>query len=81
MGGDIFDDAVDGDVAHFAIFDAMGHGLSVGVLAAVTIAAYRNARRSGRDLTASVHDIDEVLAEQFGPDAFVAGVLAELEPT
>ncbi|MEP6464316.1 MAG: PP2C family protein-serine/threonine phosphatase [Frankiaceae bacterium] len=79
VGGDIFDYAVDGDSARFAIFDAMGHGLGAGVLAAVTIAAYRNARRSGRGLTAAVLDIDAVMAEEFGPDKFVTGVLAELD--
>lgn len=57
----------------------MGHGLGAGVLAAVTIAAYRNARRSGRGLTAAVLDIDAVMAEEFGPDKFVTGVLAELD--
>lgn len=79
VGGDIFDYAVDGDTARFAIFDAMGHGLGAGVLAAVTIAAYRNGRRSNLDLTATVLSIDAVMAEEFGPDKFVTGVLGELD--
>lgn len=81
IGGDIFDYAVDGNLARFAIFDAMGHGLGAGVLATVAIAAYRNARRSGMDLTATVLAIDTVMAEEFGPDKFVTGVLGELDLT
>lgn len=79
VGGDIFDYAVDGDTARFAIFDAMGHRLGAGVLAAVTVAAYRNARRSNLGLTATVLNIDAVMAEEFGPDKFVTGVLGELD--
>jgi phosphoserine phosphatase RsbU/P len=79
VGGDAFDYAVDGLVARVALFDAVGHGLAASRLSSLTVAAYRNARRSGLDLVASAHSIDEVLRTQAPPNHFVTALLAELD--
>jgi hypothetical protein len=79
LGGDSFDYAVDGDTAHIAIFDAMGHGLAAGLLASVAMATYRNSRRGGDDLIAATAALDLAIGSQFGLDHFVTAVLAELD--
>jgi len=78
VGGDAFDYAVNGDIAHFAIFDAMGHGLDATLLASVVLGAYRNARRSGLDLRDTYRSIDKWIRAKL-PDTFVTAVLAELD--
>src|SRR3954470_2286877 len=80
VGGDAFDYALSETTAHLAIFDAVGHSLTSGAVAAVTLAAYRRTRRSGGSLVAQATAIDDALAEAFGERArFVTGVLAELD--
>jgi serine phosphatase RsbU (regulator of sigma subunit) len=79
VAGDSVDYAVDAGRACLAIFDAMGHGLRSALLAAVAVAAYRNARRAGLPLTATAEAIDTAVATTFGGDAFVTAALAELE--
>jgi serine/threonine protein phosphatase PrpC len=81
VGGDAFDYSVDGDILRFGVFDAMGHGLGATLLASVALSAYRNARRAGLDLLDTSRSIDVVLGNQFGPESFVTGVLAELDMT
>ncbi|MEU1394707.1 PP2C family protein-serine/threonine phosphatase [Micromonospora zamorensis] len=82
VGGDAFDYAVNGDTAHLALFDAAGHGSSGGmravVLASIALAAYRNARRTGLDLTATYHHIDDAVRDhdRYG---MITAVLAELD--
>jgi Stage II sporulation protein E (SpoIIE) len=79
LGGDSFDYAVDARSARIAVFDAMGHGLEAGLLASVAMAACRSSRRAGADLAGSAATIDGAVAGQFGPDRFVAAVLADLD--
>src|SRR3954465_7224251 len=66
VGGDAFDYAVNGDVAHLALFDAVGHGSTGGmrsvVLASLALAGYRNAR-AGMDLVATYRHIDAVVRD------------------
>jgi hypothetical protein len=82
IGGDAFDYAVNGDTAHLALFDATGHGSAGGMrsvmLASLALAAYRNARRAGMDLTATYHHIDNAVRahDQAG---MITAVLAELD--
>jgi hypothetical protein len=78
VGGDAFDYAVSEGCVSLAIFDAMGHALGAGLIAATALAAYRSARRSGHGVFAQGQVIDEAIAAQF-PDAFCTGVLAELD--
>jgi hypothetical protein len=82
VGGDAFDYALSETTAHLAIFDAVGHSLTSGVVAAVALAAYRRTRRSGDSLFAQATAIDDALAEAFGERTrFITGVLAELDLT
>ncbi|MEU2867554.1 hypothetical protein ABZ672_57225, partial [Streptomyces mirabilis] len=45
VAGDSFDYALNGNILHMAVIDAMGHGLDAAVMATVAIGAYRHARR------------------------------------
>lgn len=78
-GGDTFDYAVNGSVAHLAVFDAMGHGLPAAGTAAVAVSAYRNARRQLLDLGGTYAAIDATLVDEFGGDHFATAVLARLD--
>lgn len=82
VGGDAFDYAVNGDIAHLALFDAMGHGteggLRAAVLASITLAAYRNARRAGLNLIDTYHHIDTAVRDH-DRSGMITGVLAELD--
>jgi hypothetical protein len=79
IAGDAFDYAVNGDLAHVAIIDAMGHGLEASRMANLALAGYRHSRRRGLDLLATFKAIDEVVADQFGPERYVTGQLAQLD--
>ena len=78
IGGDSIDHAIDGTTAHFAIFDAQGHGLHASVMSNLAVSAYRNARRAGRPLVEIATAIEAAIAEEF-EDGFVTCVLASLE--
>lgn len=79
VGGDSFDYAVNGTVAHLAVFDAMGHGLPAAVTSTVAISAYRNARRRSLDLTGTYAAVDAAIAAEFGSARYATGVLARLD--
>ena len=82
VGGDAFDYAVNGNIAHLALFDAAGHGSASGmrsvVLASLALAAYRNARRADYDLVETYHHIDDAVRRH---DAYglITAVLVELD--
>jgi serine phosphatase RsbU (regulator of sigma subunit) len=78
VGGDSFDYAVNGDIAHMSIIDAMGHGLGAALLATVSVGALRNARRSGLDLVDTVRSMGKWLGSQFGPEVYVTAIVGEL---
>ncbi|WDZ87438.1 hypothetical protein [Micromonospora cathayae] len=81
VGGDAFDYAVNGDLAHRALFDAVGHGtqggLRAAVLAAIALAAYRNARRLGLSLVGTYHHIDDAVRSH-DRTGMTTAILAEL---
>jgi hypothetical protein len=79
VGGDAFDYALSQTTASLAIFDAMGHTLGAGFIAAAVLAAYRSARREGHGLYNQARAIDETIVGQFRRGPFATGVLAELE--
>lgn len=79
VAGDSVDYAVDAGVARFAIFDGMGHGLRSAQLTTLAVAAYRNARRSGRTLTDTAQRIHTAVTDSFRADGFATAVLAELD--
>lgn len=79
VGGDVFDVAVSEHSADVAIFDATGHDLGSGLVAATALTSYRNARREGRSLFAQAEAVDRAVSDQFGPGSYVTGVLAHLD--
>lgn len=50
IGGDAFDHSLTDTTLHATVLDAMGHNLASGLTSAVSLAACRNARRTGADL-------------------------------
>lgn len=79
VGGDAFDYAIAGDVAHLGIFDAMGHDVSAGLTASLALAGCRNNRRQGVDLTTNTTKIEETLINEFGRSTrYVTAILADL---
>jgi serine phosphatase RsbU (regulator of sigma subunit) len=79
VAGDAFDYALNGDTAHLAVIDPVGHDLIASVLAAVTVGSYRHSRRAGLDLEATHAAMDQAIAAQFGGERFVTGQLAQLD--
>ena len=79
VAGDAFDYALNGDTAHLAVIDPVGHDLTASVLAAVTLGSYRHSRRAGFDLGATHAAMDQAIAGQFGGERFVTGQLAQLD--
>lgn len=78
VAGDSIDYAVDAGAVRFAAFDGMGHGLHSAQLAALAVAAYRNARRGGRSLTETIETIDAAVSTARA-GSFVTAVVAELD--
>jgi Stage II sporulation protein E (SpoIIE) len=79
IGGDSFDYAINGDVVHVAILDAMGHGLPASLTAALAVGSYRNSRRLNRNLREIYEAMDGVIAGQLGPERFATGAVGELD--
>ncbi|MFD4944847.1 PP2C family protein-serine/threonine phosphatase [Streptomyces sp. NPDC058409] len=71
VAGDSFDYALNGDILHVAMLDAMGHGLDAATMATVAIGAYRHTRRANTGLSQVYAFMDKAINEQFGPDHFV----------
>ncbi|MFI1567497.1 PP2C family protein-serine/threonine phosphatase [Streptomyces sp. NPDC020490] len=81
VAGDSFDYALNGDILHVAMIDAMGHGLGAATMATVAIGAYRHARRLGIGLTEIYAYMDDAVAKQFGADHFVTAQMMRLDTT
>jgi serine phosphatase RsbU (regulator of sigma subunit) len=79
VAGDSLDYAVDADVARFAVFDGMGHGLLSAQLTGLAVAAYRNARRSGLSLVETAEHVDSALSAIYRDEAFATALLGELD--
>lgn len=79
VAGDSFDYALNGETAHLAVFDAMGHGLASALFSSVAVGAYRNARRALEDLPGIYRFIDDVLVSYAGGVQFATGLLVELD--
>ncbi|MCQ4045389.1 PP2C family protein-serine/threonine phosphatase [Streptantibioticus rubrisoli] len=78
VAGDSFDYALNDDVLHVAVIDAMGHGLGAAVMATAAIGAYRHSRRADVGLSEIYAFMDQVIAEQFGPEHFVTAQMMRL---
>ncbi|MFI9583609.1 PP2C family protein-serine/threonine phosphatase [Streptomyces sp. NPDC052236] len=81
IAGDSFDYALNDNILHAAVIDAMGHGLDAATMATVAVGAYRHARRAGITLSEEYAYMDEAIAEQFGPDHFVTAQMMDLDVT
>jgi serine phosphatase RsbU (regulator of sigma subunit) len=79
VGGDAFDYAINHMTGHFAVFDAMGHGLDAAVMAAVAVSAYRHGRRLGAPVTDLYTLVDTEFGRQFGGDKFVTAQFGALD--
>ena len=79
VGGDAFDYALNGNIAHVAVFDAVGHGLQASLLANLAVSCYRNTRRAGLDLATAAATIDQALDAMFGGERFVTAMLGQLD--
>ena len=79
VAGDSFDYALNAEGLHFAIFDAMGHGLTSAIMATTAISAYRHARRSRVPLRDMYGQIDQILGTQFGVDTFATAQMGLLD--
>jgi hypothetical protein len=78
LGGDAFDHSLTETTLYASVLDAMGHNLASGLTTAVSLAACRNARRTGADLPDLVKCVDDALT-QWLPDQFCTGVLTQLD--
>ena len=79
--GDSFDYAITGETAQLAIFDAMGHDTSAGLIANLAVGAFRNERRKGIPLAEIPPGVEGTLIREFGRTRFATAVLAELDLT
>ncbi len=79
IAGDSFDYAINGNVMHLAVIDAMGHGLNAAMLATLAIGAYRQARRANVGLVDLYGLMDAAIDTQFGPDQFVTAQMMRLD--
>lgn len=81
VAGDSFDYALNDDVLHLCIIDAMGHGLDAALLATLAIGSYRHARRTDVDLVDLYTAMDAAIADQFDEDRFATAQMARLDVT
>jgi serine phosphatase RsbU (regulator of sigma subunit) len=79
VAGDSFDYAINDNVVHLAVIDAMGHGLNAALLATLAISAYRHARRANVGLADLYGLMDAAIDGQFGPDQFVTAQMMRLD--
>jgi serine phosphatase RsbU (regulator of sigma subunit) len=79
VAGDSFDYALNEDVLHLAMIDAMGHGLGAAVMATLAVGAYRHARRFDLGLEELYAAMDAAVATQFTADHFATAQMARLE--
>ncbi|MFD7838875.1 PP2C family protein-serine/threonine phosphatase [Streptomyces sp. NPDC059761] len=78
VAGDSFDYALNDNILHMAVIDAMGHGLDAAAMATIAIGAYRHARRVFVSLAEKYTYMDDAISGQFGPDHFVTAQLMHL---
>ena len=79
VAGDSFDYALNDDILHVAMIDAMGHGLDAAVMSTLAVGAYRHARRFDVGLDELYAAMDAAVAAQFAPDHFATAQMARLD--
>ncbi len=80
IAGDTFDYAVAQDRLTITITDAIGHGLRASLLGSLAVSTMRNQRRSGAGIQDQARDASTQLEQQFGAEAYVTGLLVQLDP-
>lgn len=78
-GGDTFDFALDRDVLHLSITDAMGHGVAAALLATLGVASLRNSRREGMPLIDHARQANDAVTQHASADQFLTGQLLRIE--
>ncbi|MFA3843319.1 PP2C family protein-serine/threonine phosphatase [Streptomyces aureus] len=78
VAGDSFDYALNDNILHLAVIDAMGHDLDAAAMATIVIGAYRHARRVFVSLAEKYAFMDRAISRQFGNDHFVTAQLMHL---
>ncbi|WP_405521628.1 SpoIIE family protein phosphatase [Streptomyces canus] len=79
VAGDSFDYALNDNILHAAVIDAMGHGLDAATMATVAVGAYRHARRVLIGLAEKYAFMNDAISRQFGPDHFVTAQLMHID--
>ena len=79
IAGDTFDYAVNGDVAQFALLDAIGHGLEASRIASLAVGSYRNTRRRDAELSEMLVEMDHVVSTEIGKSLFVTAQLGTID--
>jgi phosphoserine phosphatase RsbU/P len=79
VAGDSFDYALNDDILHVAMIDAMGHGLGAALMSTLAVGAYRHARRLDVGLDGLYAAMDKAISSQFGADKFVTAQMARLD--
>lgn len=79
VGGDSFDYALNDEILHVTMVDAMGHGLNAAVMVTLAIGAYRHARRFDVGLADLYSAMDAAVAAQFAPDHFATAQMGRLD--
>jgi serine phosphatase RsbU (regulator of sigma subunit) len=79
VGGDLVDYSLEPGVAHLAVFDAVGHGVQASLLSALAVGCYRNRRRAGDDLAATVAQVEATIARQYDSRLFTTAIFATLD--
>ncbi|HZG04743.1 MAG TPA: PP2C family protein-serine/threonine phosphatase [Streptomyces sp.] len=74
VGGDTFDYALDRDVLHLSVTDAMGHDVQAALIASLLIGALRGARRAGCDLAEQARRAHQAMIDHSG-GALATGLL------
>ena len=78
-GGDTFDFALDREVLHISITDAMGHGVAAALLATLGVGSLRNSRRAGLPLVQHAQQANTALGAHARSDQFLTGQLFRIE--
>lgn len=79
LAGDMFDYAVNGNTAHVAIMDAVGHGMEASRIANLAVLSYRHSRRRGLGLVETYAAMDTAIEQAFARSAYATAQLATLD--
>ena len=80
VGGDWFDHAENPEGVWLAIGDAMGKGIRAAAMSAVSLGAFRSARREGADARRCAREMHRAIFD-FGTEGFVTAIVAFWDPS